>query len=202
MSSEPLLRRGTFVLVASVASALGCVSVDVYPGPQGHGAADAGASADASGHVSTPDGSSDAACTACAEAQCEAEWRACQGEPDCVACLQDPLGARCQGSAGHHDFRNCACAKDVCQAECPALCPTPASVGKPQPPRVSAACIQCTGAQCGTEVNACVVDSVCLACVSDLNNPKCTGNQPWNDTTACLCNRRGTCFEECCAYQP
>jgi hypothetical protein len=51
-------------------------------------------------------------------------------------------------------------------------------------------------------VNACVVDPVCLACVSDAANPKCGQDGPWNTTTDCLCGRPRTCFEECCSVQP
>ncbi len=179
----------------------GCVQVDTYPPPSRRSAEDAGTHPRDSGPA-TFDAASDRACRECVTARCGAEWTACEDDPDCLTCLVDPLGSRCQRSAKRHDFRNCACARTTCLASCSALCPTPASTGKPAPSRIPAPCIQCTGNLCAAEVNACVVDPVCLACVSDAANPKCGQDGPWNTTTDCLCGRPRTCFEECCSVQP
>jgi hypothetical protein len=187
--------------VCATLTASGCVHVDVYDGP--HKAnLDAGTTRVDSGTGAESDASSVEACRECAARECAADYGACAGDPDCEACFTDPNGARCRQSVNRHAFRNCACASSTCAAACPSLCPTPASTGTDAPARIAQDCISCTGTYCGTEVGACVVEPVCLACVTDARNPKCTTSSAWTATTDCLCGRPGTCFEECCAVAP
>jgi hypothetical protein len=202
MNSDPRkMLLAAFVLAGMLASVHGCVQVDVYQGPREHGLADSG-SPPSDARVVTSEASSDAACRQCVAGQCAPEWKDCQNDPDCLTCFDDPLGKRCQSSAKRHDFRNCACARTACLNACPGLCPTPASLGEPPGARIADDCIKCTSNFCSQEVTACLVDSVCLACVTDSANPKCLANQYWNQTADCTCGRSNTCFEECCGARP
>src|SRR5512139_4326093 len=127
MNSESRRKaRALFALASCVALAHGCVRVDVYPSPRERGTEDAGPSS-RDGSPVAPEAASDEACRQCVAGACDPEWKACQDDPDCLTCLYDPLGSRCQASEKRHDFRNCACATTTGLDVCPTLCPTPAS---------------------------------------------------------------------------
>lgn len=178
---------------AMIASA--CISVDTYPPPPRFD----GGRADASGDITLPDGSSEA-CLECLAMQCEPELTSCQDDPDCMACMTDPLGEACTRSSHRRPLRNCGCVAPTCVDKCPTLCFYVPPVGTPGvPTRPPDECIGCTGAACGSLVAACIADSVCFACVTDIRNPKCADSQAWLNTTNCLCATPRTCFEECCA---
>jgi hypothetical protein len=174
--------------------ALGCIAVDTYP-PSSRSDGGLG---DASFDITVPDGSSEA-CLSCLAEQCEPEWAPCNGDPDCAACLTDPLGQACARSVNRRPLRNCGCVKATCVDLCPTLCFVVPPVTTPGiPSRPPDDCIACTGAACGTFVAACIADSVCFACVTDIRNPKCAESQAWADTTNCLCSTPRKCFEQCC----
>jgi len=200
MDSEQT-RRFSFAVAVVLGLVLGCTQIDVYPGPRLHGAHDAGVSpTDA---AVSHDGSDRAGCEQCVATACEAEWQSCQGDADCLSCLDDPRSDACKRSLTRHDFRNCACARSTCLNACPTLCPVPPPpTAGTDPIRVPQDCITCTAAKCGPEVNACVTDPLCLSCVNDSRNPKCSASPPWNDTLDCLCGPPGACFEECCVARP
>ena len=181
------------LVAGSVASA--CIPVDTYPPPH---RSDGGV-ADGSADVQLPDGSTEA-CLSCLATQCEPEWAECNGDPDCTACLANPLSEACVRSTHRRPLRNCACVKPSCVDVCPTLCFfVPPVVMPGVPARAPEECIACTGAACGSFVAACIADSVCFACVTDYRNPKCPESQAWLATTNCLCSTPRTCFEQCCA---
>jgi hypothetical protein len=181
------------VFVAGMAVSA-CISVDTYPPPL---RSDGGLT-DARADVTVPDGSSEA-CLSCLETHCEPEWASCNDDPDCMACLTDPLGEACARSVNRRPLRNCGCVQPTCVDSCPTLCffvPPVVTPGVPSRPPDD--CIECTGSACGTFVAACIADAVCFACVTDIRNPKCADSQAWSDTTNCLCSTPRKCFEQCC----
>jgi hypothetical protein len=178
--------------------ALACISVDTYPAPFRSD----GGPTDARGDFTVPDASSEA-CLSCLAMSCEPEWASCKGDPDCMACLTDPLGEACARSVNRRPLRNCGCVKPTCLDACSTLCfVIPPVVTPGVPARPPDECIGCTGGACGTFVAACIADAVCFACVTDVRNPKCAESQAWSDTTNCLCSTPRKCFEQCCTGAP
>jgi hypothetical protein len=179
-------------------TALACIAVDTYgPPPRSDGGV-----SDTSSDIVVPDGSSEE-CLACLGMFCDPEWTSCNGDPDCMACLTEPLGQACAGSVNRRPLRNCACVQPTCAGSCPTLCfYAPPVVTPGVPTRPPDDCIECTGAACGTFVAACIADAVCFACVTDIRNPKCADSQAWADTTNCLCSTPRKCFEQCCTTAP
>jgi|SRR5689334_5019973 len=186
-------RAMTAAMLALIASALAtsCISVDTYPPPPRF---DGGL--DASSDFAVPDTSSEA-CMSCLARQCEPEWAPCNGDPDCMACMTDPLGEACTRSTNRRPIRNCGCVAPTCYDVCTTFC-FKDPPGGDLPSRISDECIACTATKCADLVAACIADSVCFACVTDSANPRCAMNQVWVDTTACLCTTPRHCFEECC----
>ena len=171
-----------------------CISVDTYPPPPRSD----GGLADARADITVPDGSSEA-CLSCLAMQCEPELASCNDDPDCLACVTDPLGEACARSVNRRPLRNCGCVKPTCLDSCPTLCfVVPPVVTPGVPTRAPDECIACTGGACGMFVAACIADAVCFACVTDVRNPKCAESQAWADTTNCLCSTPRKCFEQCC----
>jgi hypothetical protein len=204
MSSERpkrFARRAAAPAIVALGSgmfALACISVDVYPPP----VRSDGGLTDSSADITLPDGSTEA-CLGCLAVQCESELASCNGDPDCMACLTDPLGEACVRSVNRRPLRNCACVAPTCVDSCPTLCFfVPPVVTPGVPARASEECIACTGDACGTFVAACIADAVCFACVTDFRNPKCAESQAWSDTTDCLCTTPRKCFEQCCTVTP
>jgi hypothetical protein len=194
--SRPARRASSPAIIAFAVGliAMGCISVDTYPAPS---RPDAGA-VDGSADITIPDGSTEE-CMSCLGAECEPEWATCNGDPDCAACLTDPLGEACRRSTSRRPLRNCACVPPTCLDACPTLCFFIPPVDTPGvPARPPEECIPCTGGACGTFVAACIADSVCFACVTDVRNPKCAESQAWQETTNCLCATPRKCFEQCC----
>jgi hypothetical protein len=190
----PSALAAALVALGAGCIALACIPVDTHPPPF---RADGGA-VDAHVDIVLPDGSSED-CIACLGAQCEPEWPACQDDPDCTSCLQEPLGEACARSPQRRPLRNCACVKPTCLDVCPTLCFVLPPVETPGvPTRPPDECIGCTGGACGSFVAACIADAVCFACVTDIRNPKCADSKAWADTTNCLCGTPRTCFEQCC----
>ena len=176
--------------------ALACIPVDTYPPPP---RSDVGGLTDARSDITVPDGSSEA-CLSCLAMQCEPEWASCNDDPDCMACLTDPLGEACARSVNRRPLRNCGCVRPTCVDLCSTLCfVVPPVVIPGVPARAPDECIACTGSACGMFVAACIADAVCFACVTDVRNPKCAESQAWSDTTNCLCTTPRKCFEQCCS---
>jgi hypothetical protein len=178
----------TFALAAHLGTAA-CVSIDKYPPSTRF---DAG-TLDSSSDLNLPPEGGTEACTTCLQSQCQSEWAACESEADCASCLVDPLSDACKASMSRRPARNCGCVPSTCLKACPSLC----FVVPPTTGTIAGECIACTAERCGQFVSACIADSVCFACLTDSQNPRCPANGPWAATTACLCTTPNTCFDEC-----
>lgn len=109
--------------------------------------------------------------------ECCAALTACAGEPACLDCLSDPMGAGCDANTNYMAAESCFSDGDKCGKSCTTgICDS--GLSYPDAP----ACNFCLGQAnadggCCEDMKACADDATCLACITgEMEGAACDGS--------------------------